>query len=144
AWKARGDTNLGVLGVAVGESFLVSTTRVTRLQITLMTGLLLLLVLIFGINLSILITHPILNLVEASKKVKAGNLDVKVETTSKDELGLLSENVDLMIQGGREANEEIIGSYDGRLESWSRGLEENNEETKAHADRVLELMMKAS
>jgi putative nucleotidyltransferase with HDIG domain len=144
AWKARGDTNLGVLGVAVGDSFLVSTTRVTRLQITLMTGLLLLLVLIFGINLSILITHPILNLVEASKKVKAGNLDVKVETTSKDELALLTENFNQMIQSMRDSKKEIIASYDGTLEGWSKALEYRNEETKGHTDRVLELMMKAT
>ncbi len=144
AWKARGDTNLGVMGVAVGESFLVSTTKVTRLQITLMTGLLLLLVLIFGINLSILITHPILNLVEASKKVKAGNLDVKVETTSKDELALLTENFNQMIQSMRDSKKEIIASYDGTLEGWSKALEYRNEETKGHTDRVLELMVKAT
>jgi putative nucleotidyltransferase with HDIG domain len=144
SWKARGDTKLGVLGVAIAESFLVSTTRVTRLHITLMTGLLLLLVVIFGINLSILITHPILNLVEASKKVKAGNLDVRVETTSKDELALLTENFNQMIQSMRDSKKEIIASYDGTLEGWSKALEYRNEETKGHTDRVLELMIKAT
>ena len=144
AWKARGVTNLGVMGVAVGESFLVSTTKVTRLQITLMTGLLLLLVLIFGINLSIIITHPILNLVDASKKVKAGNLDIKVETTSKDELALLTDNFNQMIQSMRDSKKEIIASYDSTLEGWSKALEYRNEETKGHTDRVLKLMIKAT
>lgn len=143
-WKARGETNLGVMGVAVGESFLVSTTRVTRLQITMMTGLLLLLVIIFGINLSIVITHPILNLVDASKQVKAGNLDVKVVTTSKDELALLTDNFNQMIKSMRDSKKEIIASYDNTLEGWSKALEYRNEETKGHTDRVLTLMIKAS
>lgn len=144
AWKVRGVSSLGVMGVAVGESFLVSTTKVTRLQITLMTGLLLLLVLIFGINLSIVITHPILNLVDASKKVKAGDLNVKVETTSRDELALLTENFNQMIQSMRDSKKEIIASYDSTLEGWSKALEYRNEETKGHTDRVLELMVKAT
>ena len=144
AWKVRGVNNLGVMGVALGETFLVSTTRVTRLQISIMTGLLLLLVVMFGVNLSILITHPIMNLVDASKKVKEGNLDIKVETISKDELALLTENFNQMIQSMRESKNQILASYDSTLEGWSKALEYRNEETKGHTDRVLELMIKAA
>ena len=144
AWNVRGNTNLGVVGVALGETFLVSTTKVTRLQISLMTGLLLLLVIIFGVNLSVLITHPIMALVEASKKVKNGNLDVKVETFSKDELALLTENFNQMIESMRTSKKKIIESYDSTLEGWSKALEYRNEETKGHTDRVMKLMMKSA
>ena len=144
SWKVRGDTNLGVMGVALGETFLVSTTKVTRLQITLMTGLLLLLVIMFGVNLSILITHPIMQLVDASKKVKAGDLDINVKTVSKDELALLTENFNQMIKSMRDSKYQIIASYDSTLEGWSKALEYRNEETKGHTDRVLELMVKAA
>ncbi len=143
-WSVRGEDNLGVIGVALGESFLVSTTKVTRLQISIMTGLLLLLVIIFGINLSILITYPIMKLVEASKKVKNGDLDVRVETVSKDELALLTDNFNEMICSMRDSKKKIIDSYDSTLEGWSKALEYRNEETKGHTDRVTNLMMKSA
>jgi putative nucleotidyltransferase with HDIG domain len=143
-WNVRGDTNLGVIGVALGETFLVSTTKVTRLQISIMTGLLLLLVIIFGINLSILITYPIMRLVEASKKVKNGDLNVRVETVSKDELALLTNNFNEMIDSMRDSKKKIIDSYDSTLEGWSKALEYRNEETKGHTDRVTNLMMKSA
>jgi len=143
-WSVRGDTNLGVIGVALGETFLVSTTKVTRLQISIITGLLLLLVIIFGINLSILITYPIMRLVDASKKVKNGDLDVRVETVSKDELALLTDNFNEMIVSMRDSKKKIIDSYDSTLEGWSKALEYRNEETKGHTDRVTNLMMKSA
>lgn len=144
AWNVRGNTNLGVIGVALGETFLVSTTKITRFQISLMTGLLLLLVIIVGINLSVLITHPIMALVDASKKVKEGNLEVKVEPVSKDELALLTENFNQMIDSMRTSKKKIIESYDSTLEGWSKALEYRNEETKGHTDRVTELMLKSA
>lgn len=144
SWKVRGETRLGVMGVALNESFLVSTTKVTRLQITIMTGLLLLLVIMFGVNLSILITHPIMQLVDASKKVKAGDLEVNVKSVSKDELALLTENFNQMIISMRDSKNQILASYDSTLEGWSKALEYRNEETKGHTDRVLKLMVKAA
>ena len=144
AWNVRGDSTLGVLGVALGESFLVSTTKVTRMQISVLTGLLLLLVIIFGINLSLLITYPIMRLVEASKKVRHGDLEVKVEPVSKDELALLTENFNEMIDSIRDSKKKILDSYDSTLEGWSKALEYRNEETKGHTDRVVNLMMKSA
>lgn len=144
SWKVRGETKLGVMGVALGETFLVSTTKVTRLQITIMTGLLLLLVIMFGVNLSILITHPILQLVDASKKVKAGDLEVHVNSVSKDELALLTDNFNQMIISMRDSKNQILASYERTLEGWSKALEYRNEETKGHTDRVLALMLKAA
>jgi HAMP domain-containing protein len=143
-WKVRGDNELGIIGVALGETFLVSTTKVTRIQITVMTGLLLLLVIMFGINLSILITHPIMELVNASKEVKGGNLNIQVKTVSKDELALLTENFNQMIESMRESKNKIMESYDSTLEGWSKALEYRNEETKGHTDRVMDLMMKSA
>jgi len=144
SWEVRGENELGIIGVALGESFLVSTTKVTRIQITVMTGLLLLLVIMFGINLSILITHPIMELVNASKEVKDGNLNIQVKSVSKDELALLTENFNQMIESMRDSKNKIMESYDSTLEGWSKALEYRNEETKGHTDRVLDLMMKSA
>jgi HAMP domain-containing protein len=144
SWEVRGENELGIIGVALGESFLISTTKVTRIQITVMTGLLLLLVIMFGINLSILITHPIMELVNASKEVKDGNLNIQVKSVSKDELALLTENFNQMIESMRDSKNKIMESYDSTLEGWSKALEYRNEETKGHTDRVLDLMMKSA
>lgn len=144
AWEVRGGKDLGVLGIALGESFLVSTTRVTRIQITLLAGLIFILVIIIGVNLSTIITKPILELVSASKKVMDGDLNVKVSPTSKDELAVMANTFNQMINSVKESKDKIIESYDSTLEGWSRALDLRSEETKGHTDRVLELMNKTS
>ncbi len=65
-----------------------------------------LLVIAFGIFISILLalwyTEPIRQVVEASKRVAAGDLDVKLPVDRKDELGDLTENFNNMVQRLRE------------------------------------------
>lgn len=144
AWEVRGGKDLGVLGIALGESFLVSTTRITRIQISLLAGLIFILVIIIGVNLSSIITRPILELVNASKKVMDGDLSVIVKPTSKDELAVMANTFNQMINSVKESKDKIIESYDSTLEGWSRALDLRSEETKGHTDRVLELMIKTS
>lgn len=144
AWEVRGGKDLGALGIALGESFLVSTTRITRIQISLLAGLIFILVIIIGVNLSSIITRPILELVNASKKVMDGDLNVKVSPTSKDELAVMANTFNQMINSVKESKDKIIESYDSTLEGWSRALDLRSEETKGHTDRVLELMHKTS
>jgi HAMP domain-containing protein len=144
AWEVRGGKDLGVLGIALGESFLVSTTRVTRIQIAFLAALIFILVIIIGINLSTIITKPILELVSASKKVMDGDLSVIVKPTSKDELAVMANTFNQMINSVKESKDKIIESYDSTLEGWSRALDLRSEETKGHTDRVLELMIKTS
>lgn len=144
AWEVRGGKDLGVLGIALGESFLVSTTRITRIQISLLAALIFILVILIGINLSTIITRPILELVNASKKVMDGDLNVKVFPTSKDELAVMANTFNQMINSVKESKDKIIESYDSTLEGWSRALDLRSEETKGHTDRVLELMQRTS
>lgn len=144
AWEVREGKDLGVLGIALGESFLVSTTRVTRIQIAILAALIFILVIIIGINLSTIITKPILELVSASRKVMDGDLSVIVEPTSKDELAVMAKTFNQMINSVKESKDKIIESYDSTLEGWSRALDLRSEETKGHTDRVLELMIKTS
>lgn len=143
-WEVRGGKDLGVLGIALGESFLVSTTRITRIQITLLAALIFILVILIGVNLSTIITGPILELVNASKKVMDGDLNVKVAPTSKDELAVMANTFNQMINSVKESKDKIIESYDSTLEGWSRALDLRSEETKGHTDRVLELMNRTS
>lgn len=144
AWEVRGGEDLGVIGIALGESFLVSTTRVTRIQISLLAALILILVILIGINLSTIITRPILELVDASRQVMEGDLNVKVAPSSKDELAVMANTFNQMINSVKESKDRIIESYDSTLEGWSRALDLRSEETKGHTDRVLDLMCKTS
>jgi HD-GYP domain-containing protein (c-di-GMP phosphodiesterase class II) len=142
AWEVRNGQDLGVLGIALGESFLVSTTNVTRIQITILAALVFLLVILIGVALSNIITRPILELVEASKKVMNGDFNVRVNPSSKDELAMMADTFNKMISNVNESRVQILESYDITLEGWSRALDLRSEETKGHTDRVLELMEK--
>ena len=143
-WEVRGGEDLGVMGIALGESFLVSTTNVTRIQITVLAGLFFILVIIIGLYLSSIITKPILDLVNASKKVIDGDLNVEVMTSSKDEMAIMAKTFNQMINNIRHSKNQIIESYDSTLEGWSKALDLRNEETKGHTDRVLDLMEKTA
>lgn len=142
AWEVRGGKDLGVLGIGLGESFLVSTTQITRLQIALLSALVFILIVLIGINLSNIITKPIQDLVSASNKVMEGDYNVNVTPSSKDELAVMANSFNKMIKNVNESRIQILESYDITLEGWSRALDLRSEETKGHTDRVIELMEK--
>ncbi len=141
-WEVRDGLDLGVMGIALGESFLVSTTRVTRIQIAVLSVLLFFLVIFIGVSLSRLITRPIHDLVQALKRVMGGDLNIQVTPSSKDEIGEMAVTFNEMISSIRDSNNKIIESYDSTLEGWARALDLHNKEVKGHTDRVIELMDK--
>lgn len=139
-WEGRGDVDLGVLGVSLGESFIISTTTTTRFQIIVLGATTLLLVLFFGISVSLLLTKPIMALVNAAKKVASGDYKVQVEPTSRDEIALLSRTFNEMIESINDSRLMILNSYDNTLEGWSNALELRDHETSGHSQRVTNLM----
>jgi HAMP domain-containing protein len=141
-WEVREGKDLGVLGIALGESFLVSMTSITRVQIIILAALVFLLIILFGIILSNVITKPINELVQASKKVMSGDFNVRVNASSNDEFSVMAETFNKMIQNVNESRVQILESYDITLEGWSRALDLRSEETKGHTDRVIQLMDK--
>ncbi len=62
--------------------------------------------LIFGLVMTLLLatyfTHPIKKIVEAMRKVGAGDLETDVKVSNKDEIGLLANNFNEMVGGLRE------------------------------------------
>jgi HD-GYP domain-containing protein (c-di-GMP phosphodiesterase class II) len=142
AWEVREGKDLGVLGIALGESFLVSMTSITRIHITILAALVFLLIIIIGFILSNIITKPINELVEASKKVMSGDFNVRINTSSNDEFSVMAETFNKMIKNVNESRIQILEAYDITLEGWSRALDLRSEETKGHTDRVLQLMDK--
>ncbi len=98
------DTDLGVLGVALAETFLARPSQITRLQVFLLTVVAFLLVIALGVYLANRITHPLLRVVEASSKVAEGNLDVQVQPEGSDEIAVLAHSFNYMVSGLREGN----------------------------------------
>jgi signal transduction histidine kinase len=104
-WQARDTARLGVIGTALPQSFLTSTTDSTRIQIMVVVAIGLLLVLAVGVVLAQRITQPLIQIVQASSKVARGSLDVTVKPVGNDELAVLAHAFNRMIAGMREVTE---------------------------------------
>jgi len=138
-WEGRGNNDLGLLGVSLGKSFLVNATRLTRIQVTALVVAAILFVVLVGISLASLITRPINSLVQASRQVSSGDLNVHVESTTNDELSMLVNSFNQMVANLNSSRMDLLDSYDSTLEGWSKMLELRDKETEGHAKRVVEM-----
>jgi two-component system NtrC family sensor kinase len=75
---------------------------------------------ILALFINRLVTKPVKQLVNATKKVAVGNLDVKLSVKTNDEIGILEASFNYMIQDLKKANQEI--------QSWNIELEKKVEE----------------
>ncbi len=101
----RGENNdLGLIGVAVAQTFLVRPSQITRLQIFLLTTLAFLVVIFLGVYIANRITRPLLRVVSASSEVAQGRLDVQVEAVGNDEVAILAHSFNQMVSGLREGS----------------------------------------
>jgi class 3 adenylate cyclase/CheY-like chemotaxis protein len=103
-WQARSTQTLGLLGVALPQAFLVTTSRITQTQIFLLVAGGFLLVILIGVTISNQITRPLLRIVKASTEVANGNLNVKVEPRGNDEVAALSRTFNSMVVGLQEGS----------------------------------------
>jgi HD-GYP domain-containing protein (c-di-GMP phosphodiesterase class II) len=143
-WEVRGGVDQGALGTALVKSFLVSTSQVTRLQITLVVAFSFLLVILIGYYIANFITRPLMNLVQASTQVAQGNFNVHVAPNTGDEVSVLTASFNNMVLNLKASQQELLEAYDRTLEGWSRALELRDEDTEGHAIRVTALTMKIS
>lgn len=138
-WEGRADEDLGLLGVSLPRTFLVRASNATRLQITGLVSLMLLLVILLGVYIASIITRPLRNLVDASKQVSKGNLMVQVEPRGHDEVTVLSRSFNTMVSSLNQSKIDLLNAYDRTLEGWSMALELRDQETEGHTRRVAEL-----
>ncbi len=103
-WKARGDVSLGLIGVAYPETDVINTSSETKVQIFLALALVLVLVVLTGISVANRISKPLLEVVNASKQVSQGNLDVHVYIDGNDEVAVLAHSFNHMVDGLREGS----------------------------------------
>jgi HD-GYP domain-containing protein (c-di-GMP phosphodiesterase class II) len=138
-WQGRGGNDLGIMGISLAKSFLVSVSRVTRFQITGLVAAAFVLVVLVGLNLSSSITRPISDLVKASQAVAEGDLNVKVKANTNDEIKFLASAFNQMVDSLYRSKMDLVNAYDSTLQGWSMALELRDKETKGHTLRVADL-----
>lgn len=101
-WRtSRGDV-LGFYGSALPRSLLIRVANDYRFQLALWVILAILVVIILGLYLANRITAPLVRLIRAASAVAGGNLNVQVDTSGADEIGLLVASFNHMVQQLRE------------------------------------------
>lgn len=135
-WEVRSKSDIGVIGISLAKTFLVTTSSNTRLKIFLLVFLALLMVIVMGSVLARYITRPLLNLVRASSQVAHGDLQVKLKPQSDDEVAILTESFNRMVSSLHASKMDLLNAYDSTLEGWSRALELRDKETEGHTLRV--------
>ncbi len=110
-WQVRNGEDIGLLGAALPETFLIQTSRLTLLNIFLLVVVSLLLVVAVGIFISTRITRPLQSVVRASTQVAGGNLDVRVQPSGQDEVTVLAHAFNHLVGGLREGSvyQDLLG-----------------------------------
>lgn len=103
-WEARNGEDLGLIGSALPQNFLVQASNWTRLQIFFLITAGFVLVILVGVYVANRITRPLLRIVRASTEVAQGNLDVKVNPKGDDEVAVLAQSFNGMLSGLREGS----------------------------------------
>jgi adenylate cyclase len=102
AGATRTNNDQGLVGVALPESFLVNPSRITQYQIFVLTTAAILLVIGLGVIVANRLTRPLLQVVDASAKVAAGDLEVHVDSQGQDEVAILAYSFNQMVAGLKE------------------------------------------
>lgn len=139
AWEVRGDVDIGILGAALQKNFFVDPSNITSFQLGLLVSLALFLIIMIGVNLANLITRPLLGLVKVSQAIAEGDLDVKVDLETNDEIRILANSFNQMIANLNQSRNDLLDAYDSALMGWSKALELRDKDTEGHTQRVTEL-----
>ncbi|MEE8553677.1 MAG: HAMP domain-containing protein, partial [Desulfobacterales bacterium] len=79
------------------------SVHILRNNILLVSSISILIILVISIYIYLSITNPLYKMIEASQEIAEGNLDKKVDVTSKDEIGQLGEAFNVMTQELKES-----------------------------------------
>jgi HAMP domain-containing protein len=135
----RGDTAIGILGVALPTHILVQTSQLTRDNTLLLVGAALVLVLAVGAVIARRITRPIQDLRDAALRVSGGDYTVSVGRGGTDEVGVLTTTFNEMVGNVNRSKEELLDAYDKTIEGWARAMDLRDHETEGHSRRVTDL-----
>jgi len=141
AWEARDGEDLGILGTALPKTFLIRSSSMTKINITVVFVSAIIMAMFLGLFLSNLITQPILKLKQAASDVAKGDRDIRVSTNGGDEIADLAQSFNKMVSSLSRSENDLISTYDKTLEGWSLALELRDEATQGHTKRVTELTL---
>ena len=103
-WEARGGEDLGAIGVALAQNFLVRPSSFTTVQAFFIIAIIFVSVIVIGMILARQVTSPLSQIVQASAKVANGNLEIKVPQVGNDEVTVLAHAFNYMVSGLQEGN----------------------------------------
>ncbi len=141
-WKLRANQDVGLIGTAIPKNLLVQTSNQTRIQLAVFVGLAMFFVMVVGGTIANLITRPLLELVNASREVSRGNLEVEVKPQSNDEIAVLTENFNRMIASIQQSHMSLVKAYNSTLEGWAKATGLRDNETETHMMRVTEMTIR--
>lgn len=104
AWEARNGADLGLMGVALAPNLLVAPRQATGVQSLVFIALIFLAVTLVGVLTARMVTRPLKQVVEASRRVAEGNFQVKVKTSGNDEISVLATSFNYMVAGLQEGS----------------------------------------
>ncbi len=110
------DRIIGILGVGVPENPFLDVRTSMMLTFLLVAGIGVLVVLGITYFITRSMIHPLEEMVKASNRIAAGDLDHSVRITSRDEIGILANSFNKMLAS--------IKTMKLELEEWGRTLEE--------------------
>jgi len=103
-WEARDGADLGLMGVALAPNLLVAPRQATGLQALIFVGLIFLAVILVGVLTARMVTRPLKQVVDASRRVAEGNFEVKVNASGNDEISVLATTFNYMVAGLQEGS----------------------------------------
>ncbi len=107
AIRAEDGALAGVLALSAESNVILATQRRVLSSLFLGTVAIALLVGVFAVALGRRIVRPVTELTVAASRVRRGDLDVKTEVNTSDELGLLSRTFDAMTASLAASNESL-------------------------------------
>ncbi|MBN2115745.1 MAG: HAMP domain-containing protein [Anaerolineales bacterium] len=141
AWEIRGSEDIGILGTALPQDFVVQTSRITRWNVALEILLAITTAILLGVSLAGAITRPILRLKNAASEISKGNLEVSVDMDGNDEVAVLARSFNEMARNLRRSEKSLIQAYDKTIEGWVKALELRDRETLGHTLRAANMTM---
>ena len=140
-WEVRNDEDIGLLGAALPQNYLIRTSWVTRTQIFIVLGGFISLILLIGYRLSSRISKPITSLAKASEEVALGNYMVSLDSPGSKEVAVLTSSFNQMLNSLELSQSELLEAYDNSLEGWSRALSLRDHDTDEHSRRVVKMTL---
>ena len=129
---------IAVIGIDILAADIYKMQREVHRRVLLVFLISIIFSILAGRYVSRLIAHPVQKLVEGIKHITSGNLKHQITVVSDDEIGILAEAFNTMANSLYLARHELNEYFYNVMISLMATLEEKDEYTKGHSERVAE------